>query len=47
MWKLVGAEVEGPILEDIGNNVGIFERTIINPSEKITIGHNVGIGGES
>jgi acetyltransferase-like isoleucine patch superfamily enzyme len=30
----------------IGNNVGIFERTIINPSEEVTIGDNVGIGAE-
>ena len=30
----------------IGNYVGIFENTIINPSEKVTIGDNVGIGGE-
>ena len=31
---------------EIGNHVGIFERTILNPSEKITIGNDVGIGGE-
>ena len=30
----------------IGNNVGIFERAIINPSDKITIGDNSGIGAE-
>ena len=30
----------------IGKNVGIFERTIINPSDNVTIGDNVGIGGE-
>ena len=30
----------------IGNNVGIFERTIINPSEEVTVGDNVGIGAE-
>ena len=30
----------------IGDNVGIFERTIINPSEPVEIGDNVGIGGE-
>lgn len=30
----------------IGNNVGIFERTIINPSDEVTIGDNTGIGGE-
>ena len=30
----------------IGNHVGIFERTIINPSESVEIGDNVGIGGE-
>ena len=30
----------------IGNNVGIFEKTIINPSEEVTIGDNTGIGGE-
>ena len=30
----------------IGNNVGIFEKTIINPSESVDIGDNVGIGGE-
>jgi acetyltransferase-like isoleucine patch superfamily enzyme len=30
----------------IGKHVGIFEKTIINPSEKITIGDNVGIGSE-
>lgn len=30
----------------IGNGVGIFENTIINPSEPVDIGDNVGIGGE-
>ena len=30
----------------IGKHVGIFERTIINPSESVEIGDNVGIGGE-
>jgi acetyltransferase-like isoleucine patch superfamily enzyme len=30
----------------IGNHVGIFERTILNPSESIEIGDDVGIGGE-
>lgn len=30
----------------IGNNVGVFERTVLNPSEQITIGDNVGIGCE-
>ena len=30
----------------IGNNVGIFERTIINPSESVEIGDNTGIGAE-
>jgi acetyltransferase-like isoleucine patch superfamily enzyme len=30
----------------IGNHVGIFENTIINPSESIEIGDDVGIGGE-
>ena len=30
----------------IGNHVGIFEDTIINPSESIEIGDDVGIGGE-
>jgi len=30
----------------IGNNVGIFESTIINPSESVTIGDNCGIGSE-
>ena len=30
----------------IGDNVGIFERTIINPSESVEIGDDVGIGGE-
>ena len=30
----------------IGKNVGIFERTIINPSDEVTIGDNTGIGGE-
>ena len=30
----------------IGKNVGIFERTIINPSDEVYIGDNVGIGGE-
>ena len=30
----------------IGNNVGIFEKTIINPSESVDIGDEVGIGGE-
>lgn len=30
----------------IGNNVGIFERTIINPSDEVVIGDNTGIGGE-
>ena len=31
----------------IGNNVGIFERAIINPSDKVTIGDNTGIGAEA
>jgi acetyltransferase-like isoleucine patch superfamily enzyme len=30
----------------IGNYVGIFENTIINPSESVEIGDNVGIGSE-
>lgn len=30
----------------IGKHVGIFEKTVINPSEEIYIGDNVGIGGE-
>ena len=30
----------------IGNHVGIFEGTIINPSESVEIGDDVGIGGE-
>ena len=30
----------------IGNHVGIFEDTIINPSESVEIGNDVGIGGE-
>ena len=30
----------------IGKHVGIFERTIINPSESIEIGDDVGIGAE-
>ena len=30
----------------IGNRVGIFEGTIINPSELVEIGDDVGIGGE-
>jgi len=30
----------------IGNGVGIFENTIINPSEPVEIGDNCGIGGE-
>ena len=30
----------------IGDNVGIFEKTIINPSDEVYIGDNVGIGGE-
>jgi acetyltransferase-like isoleucine patch superfamily enzyme len=30
----------------IGNGVGIFENTIINPSEPIEIGDNCGIGGD-
>tara|TARA_R110002020_G_scaffold222199_1_gene430656 strand:- start:2389 stop:3258 length:870 start_codon:yes stop_codon:yes gene_type:complete len=30
----------------IGNHVGIFENTIINPSETVEIGDNVGIGAE-
>ena len=30
----------------IGKHVGIFEGTIINPSEPIEIGNDVGIGGE-
>ena len=30
----------------IGNHVGIFERTIINPSESVEIGDDVGIGAE-
>lgn len=30
----------------IGNNVGIFEKTIINTSEEVNIGDNVGIGAE-
>lgn len=30
----------------IGNNVGIFERTVINPNSEVTIGDNTGIGSE-
>ena len=30
----------------IGKHVGIFERTILNPSDSIEIGDDVGIGGE-
>jgi acetyltransferase-like isoleucine patch superfamily enzyme len=30
----------------IGKNVGIFENTIINPSDTVKIGDNVGIGAE-
>lgn len=30
----------------IGKHVGIFEKTIINPSDSVTIGNDVGIGGE-
>ena len=30
----------------IGNHVGIFEKTIINPSESVEIGDDVGIGAE-
>mgnify|MGYP003108921039 CR=1 FL=1 len=30
----------------IGDNVGIFERAIINPSDQIIIGDNTGIGAE-
>ena len=30
----------------IGNNVGIFENTIINPSEPVEIGDNCGIGAD-
>lgn len=30
----------------IGDHVGIFENTIINPNSEITIGDNVGIGAE-
>jgi acetyltransferase-like isoleucine patch superfamily enzyme len=30
----------------IGKGVGIFEGTVINPSERVTIGDNVGIGAE-
>ena len=30
----------------IGDNVGIFEKTIINSSDEVYIGNNVGIGGE-
>ena len=30
----------------IGNNVGIFEKTIIKTSDEVYIGDNVGIGGE-
>ena len=30
----------------IGNHVGIFEATVINPSEPVEIGNDVGIGGE-
>jgi len=30
----------------IGKRVGIFEKTIINPSDSVTIGDDVGIGGE-
>ena len=30
----------------IGDHVGIFENTIINPSEPVEIGNDVGIGGE-
>jgi acetyltransferase-like isoleucine patch superfamily enzyme len=31
---------------NIGHSVGIFEGTVINPSERVTIGNNVGIGAE-
>ena len=31
---------------NIGKNVGIFENTIINPSEEVIIGDNVGIGAD-
>lgn len=30
----------------IGNSVGIFEGTVLNPSERVTIGSNVGIGAD-
>ena len=30
----------------IGNHVGIFEGTVINPSESVEIGDDVGIGAE-
>lgn len=30
----------------IGNGVGIFEGVVINPSEEVTIGSNVGIGAD-
>ena len=30
----------------IGKHVGIFERTVINPSESVEIGNDVGIGAE-
>ena len=30
----------------IGNNVGIFENTVINPSESVEIGDNCGIGAD-
>tara|TARA_R110000744_G_scaffold366659_1_gene475792 strand:- start:294 stop:1136 length:843 start_codon:yes stop_codon:yes gene_type:complete len=30
----------------IGKHVGIFEKTMINPSDSVTIGDDVGIGGE-
>ena len=30
----------------IGNGVGIFENTVINPSEPVEIGDNCGIGGD-
>jgi acetyltransferase-like isoleucine patch superfamily enzyme len=30
----------------IGKHVGIFENTIINPSEEVTIGNDVGIGAD-
>ena len=31
---------------NIGNHVGVFENTIINPSDRVTIGNDVGIGCE-